>query len=201
MEQWEKIQERMRRLDKFIEAVSSEDQSNSAHSIFYSTERWLKQFNLDSELTSSRILMEAFRRAQQSILQGAPIERIPASIKKLSFSIIKEYSTDRKYKNLLAQRLSQPRCSNGKNPDKALEQINIKALLEAFKKLSKDDLDILHWIKVQGLSFQESTEKWKTLKGETITESELLEKYELALSLLRKGLTSINPDFPFQVGG
>jgi len=153
--------DQLRRLERFMAAISSRDDTTEARNLFPLIEHRIRQFGLSSQVEISTILNEAYLRIHRKTWQGTHIERFPAWFRKVSFDIIREYSKKEKYKKILLQQFwqqSRQRLEDIVNPADARVH-NLDKLLESLESLTVEELEILKLRIGHGLSWIDIRER------------------------------------------
>ena len=125
------IQAELERLDRFMDEALTSQVNPDTCKLLFLISRWLRQFNLNSQIDSSEILVEGYMRTRNKVQKGLVIQNFSAWFKSVSYKIIQEHSKKESNKHLLEQRLIHsgdhlesyiPEMSDADNP-------KVKALL------------------------------------------------------------------------
>lgn len=180
--------DQLRRLKRFMAAISSRDGTAEGHILFRIIERRIRQVGLSSQVEISTVLHEAYLRICRETWQGTHIERFPAWFKKVSFEIIQEYSKKEKYKKTLLQQLLQQhkqRLENIVNP--ASNRVHdIDELLRLLDSLAVEELEILNLRIGHGLSWIDIRERCIRDGKPDVSVESLKHMYVRALNRIRK---------------
>ena len=189
------------RLHQVMRRNMSNHGHSRSHQLLWLISRWLKQFNLDSQIDASEILTEAYLRTHSQVLKGKRIENFPAWLNRVSYKVIQEYSRKEKYRDSLTQRLirSGQHCTENNINDNEFAGSNIKALLQALTELNEEELEILDLRIIRGFSWKEVRSHLKASRGKDISESTLRQQGARSLKHLRDAFSSTSQKISLQV--
>lgn len=203
MDKLSEVEASLDRLHEFMRGTMSSHGTSRPHRLLWLIGRWLKQFNLDSQIDASEILVEAYLRTRSQILKGKPIKNFPAWLNSVSYKVIQEHSRKEKYRDLLTQRLirSGQYCTEDDIHGNEFAGSNIRALLQALADLNAEELEILDLRIIQGFSWKEVRTHLRASGGKDISESTLRQKGARSLKHLRDAFAATSQKISLQVRG
>ncbi|PPT05277.1 hypothetical protein CKA32_000608 [Geitlerinema sp. FC II] len=165
------------RFDRAVEALLK-PKNPYAYSLFSAIRRYLYQFNLYDRCDEIDILIEAYSRGVKKIHRGEEIFNPKAWIRTTAFNIVREKSRDLQrlsrvsYSELTEQdSLTRDPKQYGLDSLVAEEEIqaDLRAVIAAYRQLSRTDRQLIDWHIVQKLSWAEVRDRWFQLEGTCLT--------------------------------
>jgi len=183
-------------LDRMAEMML--DPANREIYILPFIKRTLRQFHLEGFCNESGVFNEAYMRANNKIIKGEKVKKIPAWFKGIVYNVIREIRDEKKEEDKAIQRLYKSYVVNEIGPhlpDYATIP-NCHKLHKALKSISEDDIELIILHRVEGMSWKEIGD-WLVTKGKEVennqkVEQKLRQRGNRALNRLRAKFNSIN---------
>ena len=187
-------------LNEVVKRSLSPKEVETSKNLIFFIRRSLRQMDLYPECHESDILVEAYLRTRQQILDGKEIRNFPAYLARVSQLIVFEKRRQKKRGYGLNQKLTRAEEDNRLGPEDAyiegIAQEVIDSLRNAFESLSERDKQVLTLRVVKGYSWKEVACSFVELEIEPQYSDSLIPKLRTqgkrALAKLRKGMLSIN---------
>ncbi len=186
------IAERLQSLNTLMDALLDTQSDSSFRKMFFSVQKRLRQFHLESYHSADEVLIEAYLRTHLQLEEGREIDNLLSWMNSVSYNIIHEYSRrSKRNTNILKKNTKEIATFSGEMTSPAyINESMINKLVLTMNSMSERDREILNLRVGMGLKWREVKDRLSKTQQIDISESTLRKQGERALHRLRRAFDS-----------